>query len=125
LQTVLTVTKVDDPTFGYGSDVTYDTVEETYSNLISNVNVELTPSFASSTSSTTPITYSLDSSSPSWVTIDSSTGVLTIDTTGVSAGTVSVFNMLAKVSISSVTESKQITLEVEQCSPNSNGGCEK
>jgi len=116
---------VDDLTFGFGSDIVFDTSAVVYSNLSPSPNVEVTPTIASSTSGTAVITYSLDSSSPNWVSIDSFTGRLTLDMTGIAPGSAFNFKMLAKVSISTVGETKQITLEIKECSPLSNGSCAK
>jgi len=123
LQVSTDATKINDATFGYASDVTIDDDSVIYSDLSQQENVQITPVFTLSTSGTTPITYSLNEGCPNWISIDSSTGKITMDTTEVSPGTKTTFTIISQVSISELTQSKQVTVEVEECSPQSNGGC--
>ena len=83
----LTVTYVQGPI--YASDVVFQVIDESI-NVAENISSQVTPAITYSISGTTAISYSIVNyitPAPSWVTINSSTGVLNILTPDVSSDT--------------------------------------
>ena len=83
----LTVTYVQGPI--YASDVVFQVIDESI-NVAENISSQVTPTITYSISGTTAISYSIVNyitPAPSWVTINSSTGVLNILTPDVSSDT--------------------------------------
>ena len=102
----------------YTSDVSYETNDETYS-ILKGTSVKVTPSLPWSSSGTTTISFSIGNyltTAPSWVTIDSSTGELTIVAPDVSTNTE--FDFYINSSVTGVTGSiqKLIKLIIAGCS---------
>lgn len=100
------------------SDVRYQTNDE-ISSVVENTSVTITPSLPCSSSGSTAITYSLSAYNggtlPSWVAIDTSTGVLTVTAPTVSASTQYDFYIDSTVAGVTNPVQKLIKLTVTDC----------
>ena len=102
----------------YTSDVYFLTSTQTYS-IDQNLNSQVTPSLPCSYSGSTVITYSIANylvTAPTWVSISSSTGVLTVSPPTVSSTTA--FSFYVSSTITDVTNpiNKIVTITVNACS---------
>ena len=99
----------------YTSDVSYQTSSQTYT-FSKNGNILITPDISCSFSGSTSITYSLASYSgnaiPSWVTISSSTGQLTITTPNPAVNTDYPFYISSTISGVTGAVNKLITITI-------------
>ena len=101
----------------YTSDVYFLTSTQTYS-IDQNLNSQVTPSLPCSYSGSTAITYSIANylvTAPTWVSISSSTGVLTVNPPTVSSTTA--FSFYVSSTITGVTNpiNKIVTITVNAC----------
>ena len=99
----------------YTSDVSYQTSSQTYT-FSKNGNIQITPDISCSFSGSTSITYNLASYSgnaiPSWVTISSSTGQLTITTPNPAVNTDYPFYISSTISGVTGAVNKLITITI-------------
>ena len=104
------------PGTSYISDVYYQTFSQTYTYSI-NINTQITPDLTCSSTGGTSIIFSLaiynGNSIPSWVSVDSSSGILTISTPNISTITDYSFYISATISGVSNVVNKLITITVQ------------
>ena len=102
----------------YTSDVYFLTQDQSISTLENNY-VQITPNLPCSSSGLTAITYTLveynGNPIPSWVSIDSSSGVLTLNTPDVSSDTEYSISVSSSISGTSTPVLKHIKLSVQMC----------
>ena len=102
----------------YTSDVYFLTQDQSISTLENNY-VQITLDLTCSSSGSTPISYSLveynGNSIPSWASIDSSSGVLTLNTPDVSSDTEYSLSVSSSISGTSTPVLKHIKLSVQMC----------
>ena len=102
----------------YTSDVYFRTQDQSISTLENNY-VQITLDLTCSSSGSTPISYSLveynGNSIPSWASIDSSSGVLTLNTPDVSSDTEYSLSVGSSISGASTPVLKHIKLSVQMC----------
>ena len=111
-----TVTYV--PGTSYNSDVSYYTSSQTF-NYAKNAYVQVIPDLTCSTTGSTSITYSLASYNgntiPAWITINSSTGQLSITTPSPSTNTDYSFYISSTISGVSSAVNKLMTISISGC----------
>ena len=105
-------------TSNYTSDVYFLTQDQSILTLENNY-VQITPDLPCSSSGSTAISYSLKEYNqnliPSWVSIDSTSGVLTLNTPDVSSDTEYNFRVSSLISKASTPVLKHIKLSVQMC----------
>ena len=106
-------TRVDDTLFSIHSDIAYTTDADQYLKLSFGKVVGIPFTLSSSVSGNTPVTYFLDGTQPSWVYVDSSTGLVTADTSQATIGSNYVFGVLTAPTPSTWAHSQQqVTISV-------------
>ena len=102
----------------YTSDVYFQTQDQSFS-ILKNSYVQITSNLPCSSSGSTAISYSLVEYNgnliPSWASIDSSSGVLTLNTPDVSSDTEYNFSVSSSISGTSTLVLKHIKLSVQMC----------
>ena len=105
--------RTEDTEFKINSDIEYITDAGEYLKLSKNKVVSIPFNLSSSKSGTTLVTYHLDGTQPSWVYIDSVTGLVTADTSQATIGDQYVFGVLTAIVPSTWTHSStQVTISV-------------
>lgn len=103
----------------YISDIYYQLADQSIS-VAESIKLTISPDLPCSSSGSTAITYSINNyeliTAPSWVSIDSSTGLLSISTPSVDADTQFIFNVNSAISSSTGPVQKLIKLTVVNCS---------
>jgi hypothetical protein len=108
--------KVTDTAFAYDSDVVYQLDDQEYLEVTFGRIVKAPFTLPYSSSGITPVVYSLTGSYPSWISIDSATGVVTADTSQATIGTTYTFQIGTAVSVGTTwTQIKTVRMKVVQC----------
>jgi hypothetical protein len=108
--------KVTDTAFAYDSDVVYQLDDQEYLEVTFGRTVKAPFTLPYSSSGITPVVYSLTGSYPSWISIDSATGVVTADTSQATIGATYTFQIGTAVSVGTTwTQIKTVRMKVVQC----------
>ena len=107
------VIRVEDAEFNINSDIEYTAVVTEFLKLSAGKVVGIPFELTTSKSSSTRVQYYLDGTQPSWVYVDSTTGMITADTSQAIIGDQYVFGVLTAIVPSTWTHSStQVTISV-------------
>lgn len=121
-------TRTIDTKFGHGVDVTFEFSHDRYFYITENTIANVQPIVSTAITGTyfitpiskisfefnilAPLSFLLGSNAPNWISVNSSTGELSVNSSGIAVGTIVTFELLTRVSISSVKESKLVTIQI-------------